>query len=151
MRDGVRWYFPGLCGVSETIMWLSRQASLNNLTHVSLTRRMTIVLRRSLYVVVSDGQIFGLFVPLPPPVLIRFTQEGNISLVAGFGHILFLTAVFVVYSRYQCTLNSVPPSIRPMWLDGLYPHTLFLCSKCWILPRPIHPKWKCGPQRKGRC
>ena len=58
---------------------------------------------------------FGLFVALPPADLIGFTQEGNISLEAAVGQIVFLSAVFVVFhSRYQSTLIPVPPSIRLM-------------------------------------
>ena len=78
------------------------------------SRRVMIVLRRSLYGVVSDGRVLGLFVPLPPAVLTGFPQGANISLEAGFGRIVFLSAVFVVFhSRYQSTLIPVPPSIRP--------------------------------------
>ena len=78
------------------------------------SRRVMIVLRRSLYGVFSDGHAFGLFSPLPPPVLTGFPQGANISLEAGFGPIVFLSAVFVVFhSRYQSTLIPVPPSIRP--------------------------------------
>ena len=111
-----------------------------------------IVLRRSLHGVGSDGHIFGLFVPLPPTVLIGFPQEANISLDAAVGQIVFLNALFIVFhSRYQSTLNPVPPSIRPLWLQGLSPHTLFLGSKCWVLPRPIHPMWNQGPYWKGWC
>ena len=77
-------------------------------------RRVMIVLRRSLYGVVPDGRVLGLFVPLPPAVLTGFPQGANISLEAGFGRIVFLSAVFVVFhSRYQSTLIPVPPSIRP--------------------------------------
>ena len=48
-----------------------------------------------------DGHVFALFVPLPPPFLIGFTQEANISLEAGFGLIMFLRAVFAIFhSRY---------------------------------------------------
>ena len=73
------------------------------------------MLRRSLNCVVSDGYVFGLFVPLPPPVFIGFTQEANISFEAGFGQILFLSAVFVgFHSPYQSTLIRLPNSIRPM-------------------------------------
>ena len=73
-----------------------------------------IVLRRCLYGVVSDGRFMGLYVPLPPAVLTGYPQEANISLEAGFGRIVFLSAVFVVfYSRYPSTLIPVPPSIRP--------------------------------------
>ena len=66
------------------------------------SRRTMIVLRRSQYGVVSDGHVFGLFVPLPSAVLIGFTQEANISLEAGFGQIMFLSAVFPgFHSQYQ--------------------------------------------------
>ena len=92
----------------------SRQASSTTFPHVSYSRRVMIVLRRSLYGVFSDGRVLGLFVPLPPAVLTGFPQGANISLDGGFGRIVFLSAVFVVFhSRYQSTLIPVPPSIRP--------------------------------------
>ena len=91
----------------------SRQGSATTFPHVSHSRRVMIVLRRSLYGVVSDGRVLGLFVPLTPLVLIGFTQGANISLEAGFGRIVFLSAVFVVFhSRYQSPLIPVPPFIR---------------------------------------
>ena len=66
------------------------------------SRRVMIVLRRSLYGVVSDGRVLGLFVPLPPALLTGFPQGASISLEAGFGRIVFLSALFVVYhSRYK--------------------------------------------------
>ena len=72
------------------------------------------MLRWSLYVVVSDGRVLGLFVPLPRAVLTGFPQGASISLEAGFGLNVFLGAVFVVFhSPYQSTLIPVPPSIRP--------------------------------------
>ena len=55
------------------------QASATTFPHVSYSRSVMIVLRRYLYGVVSDGYGFGHFLPLPPAVLIRFTQEANIS------------------------------------------------------------------------
>ena len=36
MGDDVRYYFPGLCGFSETTMGLSRQSSATTFPHVSL-------------------------------------------------------------------------------------------------------------------
>ena len=54
------------------------------------SRRVMIVLRRSLYGVVSDGRVLGLLVPLPPPVLTGFPQGANISLEAGFGRIVLV-------------------------------------------------------------
>ena len=78
------------------------------------SRRVMIVLRRSLYGVVSDGRVLGLFVPMPPVVLTGFPHGASISLKAGFGRIVFLSAVFVIFnSLYQSTLIPVPPSIRP--------------------------------------
>ena len=82
------------------------------------------MLRRSLYGVVSDGRVLGLLVPLPPAVLTGFPQAASISLEAGFGRIVFLSAVFVVFhSRYQSTLIPVPPSIRRRDVKG-FPLTL---------------------------
>ena len=78
------------------------------------SRRVMRVLRQSLYGVVSDERVLGLFVLLPPPVLIGFLPEANIALEAAVGRIVFFTAVFVMFhSRYQSTLIPVPPSIRP--------------------------------------
>ena len=74
-RDDDRCYFPGLCGVSETTMGHSRQASATTFPHVSLFTTVMIVLRRSLYGVVSEGRVLGLFVALPPAVLTGFPQE----------------------------------------------------------------------------
>ena len=59
------------------------------------SRRVMIVLRRSLYGVVSDGRVLGIFVPLPATVLTGFPQGANISLEAGFGRIEMLSAVLV--------------------------------------------------------
>ena len=114
------------------------------------SRRVMIVLRRSLYDVVSDGRVLGLFVPLPPAVLTGFPQGASISLEVGLGRIFFLSAVFVVFhSRYQSTLIPVPPSMRPTRLQGVSPHTLFLGSKGWILPMTLHLMWNMGLQGKG--
>ena len=96
-----------LCG---TLVRLPRPLSLM----FPYSRRVMIVLRRSLYGVVSDGSVLGLFVPLPPGVLTGFPQGASISLEAGIPRIVFLSAVFAVFhSRYRSTLIPVPPSIRP--------------------------------------
>ena len=77
------------------------------------SRRVMIVLRKSLYGVVSDGPVLGLFVPLPTAIWTGFPHGANISLEAGFVQIVFLSAVFVVFhSWYQSTLIPVPHSIR---------------------------------------
>ena len=77
-RDDDRLNFPGLCGVSENTMGHSRQASATTSLMVPYSRRVMIVLRRSLYGVVSDGRVLGLFVPLPPAVLTGFPQGASI-------------------------------------------------------------------------
>ena len=83
------------------------------------------MLRRSLYGVIFDGRVLGLSVPLPPAVLTGFPQGASISLEAGIGQIVFLSAVFVVFhSRYQSTLIPVPPSIGRRDFKG-FPLTLF--------------------------
>ena len=46
----------------STLVRLPRPLSLM----LPYSRRVLIVLRRSLYGVVSDGRVLGLFVPLPP-------------------------------------------------------------------------------------
>jgi len=140
LRDDVRWYFPGLCGVPETTMWHSGQVSVTTSVMFYYSWRVMIVLRWSVYIVVSDSHVLGLFFPLPRAVLIGFTQEGNILLQAAVGRIVFLSVVFIEFnSRYQSTLIPVPPSIRTLWIQGISPHALFPGSNCWILPRTIHP------------
>ena len=64
------------CVVSQRPLWgtlvrLPRQFSLM----FPYSRSVMIVLRRSLYVVVSEGRVLGLFVALPPAVLTGFPQE----------------------------------------------------------------------------
>ena len=93
-----------------TLVWLPRPLSLM----FPYSRRVMIVLRWSVYGVVSDGLVLGLSVPLPPAVLTGFPQGANISLEAGFGRIVFLSVVFVMFhSGYQSTLIPVTPSRRP--------------------------------------
>ena len=92
----------------------SRQASATTFPHVSLFKKGDDSAKMVPVGVVSDGRVLGLFVPLPGAVLKGFPQGANISLEAGFGRIVFLTAVFVMFhSRYQSTLIPVPHSIRP--------------------------------------
>ena len=89
MGDYIRYYFPGLCGVSETTMWHSLQASATTFPHVPDSRRVMIVLRPSLQLFVFDGHLFCNFILLPPAGLIRFPQEAIISLEAAVGQICF--------------------------------------------------------------
>ena len=119
-----------LCG---TLVMLPRRLFLM----FPYSRRVMIVLRRSMYGVDSDRRVLGLFVPLPPAVLTGFPQGAKISLEAVFGRIVFLSAVFVVFhSRYQSTLIPVPPSINSHDFKG-FPLTLcFLALRAGSSPGP---------------
>ena len=103
------------CVGSQRPLWgthvrLPRQISLM----FPYSRRVMIVIRRSLYGVVSDGRVLGIFIPLPPAVLTGFPQGASISLEAGVGRNVFLNAVFIVcHSPYRSPLITVPTSIRP--------------------------------------
>ena len=82
------------CVVSQrplfgTLVRLPRPLSLM----FSYSRRVMIVRGLSLYGFVSDGRVLGLFVKLPPAVLTGFPEEAYILLEAGFGRIVFLSAV----------------------------------------------------------
>ena len=61
----------------------SRQASATTFPHVSLFTKGDESAKKSLYGVVSEGRVLGLFVPLPPAVLTGFPQGANIALEAG--------------------------------------------------------------------
>ena len=71
-----------LCGTLVRVPW-----TLSLLFPYS--RWMMIVLRRPLHSVVSDRNVLGIFVPLPPAVLIGFTHEANIALEAGWAKFCF--------------------------------------------------------------
>ena len=92
----------------------SRQASATTFPHVSLFTKGDDSAKTVPYGVVSEGTCFGPFRSIAAGSLEGIPQGANISLEAGFGRIVFLSAVFVVFhSRYQSTLIPVPPSVRP--------------------------------------
>ena len=70
------------CG---TLVSLPRPLSLM----VPNSGRVMIVLRRSLYGVVSDGLVLGLFVPLPPAVLTGFPREQTFRWKRVFAELSF--------------------------------------------------------------
>ena len=92
-RDDVRWYFPGLCGVSETTMWHSRKASVITLPHVSLSTKgddsAKMVPVRSCY----WWTCFGPFRSIATSSFDRISHEANISMEAVVVRIVFLSAV----------------------------------------------------------
>ena len=128
-----------LCG---TLVNLPRPLSLM----FPYSRRVMIVLRRSLCGVVSDV-VFGPFRSIAASSFDRISP--------GSKH--FVGSVFWPNCLSQCCVRRVsrtepkpmipvPPSIRPSCLQGLSPHTLCLGSEGWIRPRPLHPMWNRGPQ-----
>ena len=70
-------------------MWHSRQDSVNLSLMFPYSGRMMTVVRRPLHSVVSDRNGLGIFVPLPPAVLMGFTNEANIALEAGLAKFCF--------------------------------------------------------------
>ena len=55
------------CVVSQRPLWVTLVSLPGPLSLMfPYSRRVMIVLRHSLYGVVSDGRVFGLYVPLPP-------------------------------------------------------------------------------------
>ena len=71
--------------MSESTIWHSRQASATTYLHISLFTEgddsdKTVPAR-----FLSDGHLFGIFVPLPPAGLIGFPQAANISLEESVG------------------------------------------------------------------
>ena len=71
-----------LCGTLVRLPW-----TLSLM--IPYSRRMMIVLRRPLHSVVSDRNVLGIFVPLPPAGLMGFTNEANIVLEAGLAKFCF--------------------------------------------------------------
>ena len=74
------------CVVSQKPLWgtllrIPRPLSLM----FPYSRRVMIVIRWSLYGVVYDERVLGLFVQLPPAVLTGLPQEANISLEVAVG------------------------------------------------------------------
>ena len=121
-----------------------------------------IVQRRSLYGVFSDGHAFGIFSPLPPPVSIGFTQEANTSLEAGFGQILFLSAVFDEFqSRYESNLIPVHLPKGQCDVKGFILTLFFLSPSVGPFPGPYTHcgigvpsekaavRWRCFPGRSA--
>ena len=84
-RDDDRRYFPALCGSQRPLWGTLIRLPRPLILMFPHSRRVMIVLRRSLYGVVSGVRVLGLSVPLPAAVLTGFPQGANISLEAGFG------------------------------------------------------------------
>ena len=95
-------------------MWHLCQNSVITFPNFSIFMKDDDCAKMAPYGVISEGHVYGLFVPFPTPVLIGFNQDAIISLEAGLGQNVFLSVVFDgFHSRYQSTLIPVPPSIRP--------------------------------------
>ena len=71
-----------LCGTLVSLPW-----TLSLMFPYS--RRTMTVVRRPLHSVVSNRNGLGIFVPLPPAVLMRFTNEANIVWEAGLAKFCF--------------------------------------------------------------
>ena len=94
MRDNVPWYFPGLCGVSDTTMWHSRHASLTTFPNVSLFAKGDDSAKTVPAPFCFWRTSFWPFFPRPKAVLIGFPREANISLEAAVGQMWFSVLCF---------------------------------------------------------
>ena len=70
-------------------MWHSRQASVNTFPHVSLFTKDDVSAKTATAQCCFCQKCLGIFVPLPPAVLIGFTHEANIALEAGLAKFSF--------------------------------------------------------------
>ena len=145
MRDDVRWYFSGLCGVTETTMWHSRQGSATTFPHDSLLTKDDVTTKTVPVRCCFWWTCFWPFHCICTSSYDRIYTGSKYFDGYGFWTNFVFQSVFVMFhSRYQSTLIPLPPSIRPMWLQGLYLHILFLVSKCWMIPRHIYPMGNLG-------
>ena len=88
------------CVVSQrplfgTLIRLPRPLSLM----IPYSRRMMIVLTRPLHSVVSDRNGLGIFVSLPPAVLMGFAHEANIALEACLDKFCFLVLCWYCFTH----------------------------------------------------
>ena len=150
MRDDILWYIPGLCGASETTMWHSRQASATVFPHVSLFTKHDDSAKTVPVRCCSWRACVWFFRSIATTSFDRIYPGSKHFVWSGFFQIVFLSALFVgFHSPYQSTLIPVPPSISLMALQGLYPASLFLGTKCSIPHTPIHPMGNRVPNEKA--
>ena len=72
------------------------------------------MLIRPLHSVFSHRNVLGIFVPLPPAVLIGFTHEAIIALEAGLDKFFSQCSVHRVSLTVTKHLDFLPRSIRPL-------------------------------------
>ena len=87
--DDARWCFPLLCGVSETTMWHSSQASGNTFPHVSLFTKDDDSAKMATAQCCFWQKCFRHYRSIAPPILIGFTHEAKIALDAGLDKLCF--------------------------------------------------------------
>ena len=85
--------------------------------------RTMIVLRRPLHSVVSDRNSLGIFVPLPPAVLMGIPNEANIELEAGLVKFCFSVLWYCVKNGKHSTGNIIrpKPASNEMIASWVYP------------------------------
>ena len=120
MRDDVRWYFPGLCGVSETTMWHSHQALWTLSLMFPSSQRVMLVRRWSLHGVVSDGHVFAFYFHYHQQFWYDLPMKQTSQFRLVWPNFVSQCLLIVFHSRHQSTLIPVPTSIRPMWHKGLF-------------------------------
>ena len=93
----VRWYFPGLWGVSETTMWHSRTGSLNTFPHVSLFTKDDDSAKMATAQCCFWQKCFRHFRSTATSSFDRIYPWSKQCIGDWFGQILFLCAVLIMF------------------------------------------------------
>ena len=109
------------------------------------SRSMMIMLWWYLYGVVSDRHVYSLFVPLPPPVLIDLSRKKTFRwkrVLPNFVSQCCVHQVLLTVPKHHDSYSTYHKSdVTSRALSSPF----VSWPKCWILPRPIHPKWNQCP------
>ena len=146
------WYFPGLSVVSETTMWHSRQVSETTFPHITLFTdgddSAKLVPSRCCF----WGTCFCSFSTIATSSFFKIYRGSNYFVASGcwpnyVSHCLVHRVSLTVPKNLDFCSTFPKASVT----SRLYPHTLFLGSECWILPRLIEPMWNQVPKWKSWC
>ena len=100
MWDDIRWYFPGLCGLSETTMWHSPEASGNTFPHDSLFMKDDDSAKTATAQCCFWQKCFRHFRSISTSSTDRI-YPWSIHCIGGwFGQILFLSAVLIEFHSW---------------------------------------------------
>ena len=152
MGDYIRYYFPGLCGVSETTMWHSLQASATTFPHVSLFTKGEDSAKTVPVRCCFSRTCFGPFRSITASSFDSITPGNKHFVGRGFWpNCVSHSCLRRVSLTVPKPLDSCSTFHKAVVSSRASSHTLFLGSKGWILPRHLHTVLNRGPQLKDCC